>query len=133
MRAPTPPRLRIVFIGLGSLCVGLGALGVFLPILPTTPFLLLAAAAYLRGSERFHHWLVTHPILGRYISYYRSGHGMPLAAKILTIAVLWISIALSILAVPRTSVRLALGAVAIGVTVFVSTRRAPRPAGRRET
>lgn len=55
---------RVMWLYLGHLCVGLGILGVFLPILPTTPFILLASACYSRGSERFHQWLLNHPVFG---------------------------------------------------------------------
>ena len=71
----------------GSLSIGLAFLGIFLPLLPTTPFLLLAAACYLRSSDRFYHWLIYHKWFGNYIRNYREGRGNEsdfiLASKIL--------------------------------------------------
>ncbi|MEA1897748.1 MAG: YbaN family protein, partial [Bacteroidota bacterium] len=67
-------------------------LGIFIPLLPTTPFLLLSAALYARSSERFYNWLINNKWLGRYIRDYREGRGIPLAAKIVSITLLWITI-----------------------------------------
>ena len=80
----------------GTLCVGLGALGVLLPVLPTTPFLLLAAYCYGRGSERFHHWLVHRSWLGSYIRNFQSGRGVPLKQKVFAITLLWLTIGATI-------------------------------------
>ena len=55
----------------GSVCVGLGVAGIFLPLLPTTPFLLLAAALYVRSSPRLYAWLLSHCWLGEYIRHFR--------------------------------------------------------------
>src|SRR6185503_12288997 len=56
--------MKWIYNGVGAICVGLAFLGVFLPLLPTTPFLLLAAFCFSRGSERMHRWLVEHPTMG---------------------------------------------------------------------
>ena len=69
---------RVLLIAGGNLCVALAVLGLFLPVLPTTPFLLLAAVCYARSSERFYHWLVTNRWFGAYIRNYREGRGIPL-------------------------------------------------------
>lgn len=55
---------KYLWMGLGWISVGLGVVGIFLPLVPTTPFLLLAAFAFSKGSERLHDWLLTHPKLG---------------------------------------------------------------------
>jgi uncharacterized membrane protein YbaN (DUF454 family) len=81
-----------VWIFAGTVCVGLGVLGVFLPVLPTTPFLLLAAFCYGRGSKRFYHWLVYRSWVGSYIRNYQYGHGIPLKQKVFTIILLWLTI-----------------------------------------
>ena len=81
---------RIALVVGGTLLIGIGIAGIFLPVLPTTPFLLLAAACYLRGSGRLHAWLTEHRLLGRYIRYYRDGQGIPLHAEIVMVAVLWV-------------------------------------------
>ena len=80
----------------GTVCIGLGLLGVFLPILPTTPFLLLAAFCYGRGSKRFYHWLVHQSWAGNYIQNYLSGNGIPAKQKAFTIALLWLTIGATI-------------------------------------
>lgn len=104
----------------GSIALGLGVVGIFVPLLPTTPFLLLAAACYVRSSERLSGWLLNHRILGRYIRDYRDGRGMPLRAKIVTLVLLWGTIGASATwAVSLLWVRLLLAAVALGVTVHL--------------
>ncbi len=102
----------------------------FLPILPTTPFLLLAAACYARSSDRFLHWLLYNPMFGAYIRDYREGRGMPRSTKILTLTALWLTLGLS--AAFATSVwwlRLVLAVVGVGVTVhllLLKTMNGPR-------
>ena len=85
----------ILFIA-GTLFTGLGLLGIFLPLLPTTPFLLLAAACYARSSKRFYCWLLANRWFGEYIRNYEEGNGIPLKAKLIAILLLWVSIILSI-------------------------------------
>jgi len=121
----------------GTACIGLAILGIFLPVLPTTPFLLLAAFCYGRGSERFYHWLVERSPFGIYIRNYRDGQGIPLKHKVATIALLWLTIGISIGFIVTTWwVKTLLAIVAIGVTLHLSkikTRRqeSPNPADRR--
>ena len=111
---------RKLLIGAGTLCVGVGIIGIFVPILPTTPFLLLAAACYMRSSERFYQWLVNNRIFGAYVTNYIEGRGMPVRMKIFTILLLWVAIGLSIAyGVQNTVVRIVLVCVAIGVTTHV--------------
>ncbi len=83
---------RWVLIIVGSFFAGLGILGIFLPLLPTTPFLLLAAACYIRSSERLYNWLMNNKWIGRYIKNYIEGKGIPLKSKVLSISALWITI-----------------------------------------
>jgi len=109
--------VRGLLIASGIICVGLAALGVFMPLLPTTPFLLLAAACFLRGSDRLYRWLIGHPVFGRYIRHYREDHAIPRASKIATLILLWGTILISALVFARGIwLRLGLIAVAIGVT-----------------
>ncbi len=104
----------------GFLCTGLGVLGIFLPLLPTTPLLLLAAACFARSSERFHRWLLEHRRLGPLIGGYLDGSGIPLKAKVSAIALIWVSVSLSaFLVVPLVWVRFLLFAVALGVSVYL--------------
>lgn len=109
----------LLIIG-GTLCVGLGVVGIFLPILPTTPFLLLAAVLYARSSERFLHWLLTNRWFGAYIKNYRAGNGIPRREKILTISLLWATIIFSILfVVTSVWVKALLAVIAISVTIHL--------------
>lgn len=85
-----------MLITAGMLCVALGAIGVILPGLPTTPFLLLAAYCFARSSERFHGWLVNHRWLGGYVRNFESGQGMTRRAKAVTLLVMWLSFGVTI-------------------------------------
>jgi uncharacterized protein len=87
--------LKITLIGLGFLFTGVGVLGIFLPLLPTTPFLLLAAACFARSSKRFYNWLLNNKVFGRYIKSYLDGEGVPLSTKVISITILWITIVTS--------------------------------------
>jgi uncharacterized membrane protein YbaN (DUF454 family) len=113
---------KSIWIFGGTICVGLGVLGIFLPILPTTPFLLLAAFCYGRGSERFYHWLVNRSLFSGYIQNYREGRGIPLGQKLLSISLLWLTIGTSIyLVVTAWWLKALLILVAAGVTVHLGT------------
>ncbi len=115
---------RRLLIGAGALSTGLGVIGIFVPILPTTPFLLLAAACYMRSSERFYRWLVTNRVFGAYIRNYIEGRGMPVRIKIFIILLLWLTIGLTIaFGVQNMVVRIVLICVAIGVTVHIALIR----------
>jgi len=111
---------RKLLIAAGTLSTGLGIIGIFVPILPTTPFLLLAAACYMRSSERFYRWLIKNRIFGSYVRNYIEGRGMPVKLKIFIIFLLWLTIGLSItFGVQNTVVRIVLICVAIGVTIHI--------------
>jgi uncharacterized protein len=88
--------LRSILFIFGSLFLFLGIIGIFIPLLPTTPFLLLSAACYLRSSKRIYHWLLNHKWLGIIIKNYYEGKGLPLKFKVFTIILLWITITISI-------------------------------------
>ncbi len=114
--------IRIFLIIGGTIAVGLGLLGIFLPILPTTPFLLLAAACYVRSSDKFYHWLIQHKWFGKYIRDYREKRGIQLRAKVLALCFLWLTIGYSIIfVISLTWVRLLILGVAIGVTVHITS------------
>jgi len=121
----TKPK-KILLISTGSFLVGVGIAGIFIPILPTTPFLLLAAALYARSSQKFYRWLINNRILGRYIKDYREGRGIPVKVKIIAIALLWVTISCSAyFATDILWVRIILVMVAIGVSIHI-TRIMPR-------
>lgn len=87
--------VRALWFIAGTICVVLGAIGIVLPILPTTPFLLAAAACYYKSSERMHKWLLNNKWLGEYIRNYTEGKGLTKKTKITALTVLWITISLS--------------------------------------
>lgn len=76
----------------GLIALGLGILGIFLPVLPTTPFLLLASALFLRGNRRLYDWLLNHPRLGPYIQNFMIHRAIPLRIKILSVSLVWITL-----------------------------------------
>ena len=116
---PKTPRQWLFFI-LGWLFLSLGVIGLFLPLLPTTPFLLLAAASFTRSSDRFYNWLINHPVLGTYIRNYREYHAITLQAKVVSLAALWLVIGTTALfVVDQLWLRLLLAAIATGVTVHL--------------
>jgi hypothetical protein len=116
--------VRILLIAVGTLFVALGVLGIFIPVLPTTPFLLLAAACYARSSQRFYDWLLNNRWFGSYIRSYLQGKGVPLKVKVLTIALLWVAIGCSVtFAVQVFAVRVILILIAIGVSIHVLSLR----------
>ena len=110
---------KALLIFAGTLCVGLGVLGMFLPLLPTTVVLLLAAYCYSRSSERFHNWLLTNRWCGSYIKNYKSGKGISIRQKVNTIATLWLSIGFSMWLVGGFWIDLLLIAIALGVTIHL--------------
>ena len=122
---------RALLIILGTLCVVLGVLGMFLPLLPATPFLLLAAVCYGRSSKRFYRWLMTNRWCGEYIRNYREGRGISLRQKVLTILLLWLTIGSTAwLAVALWWVRLILLGIAVGVTIHLVRMKTYRPEAR---
>lgn len=97
----------------------LGVLGIFLPLLPATPFLLLASACYLRGSERLHRRLMGSRVLGTYIRNIQQRRGIPLRAKIITVVILWLSLLLSIYRIDIFPVQLMLGFIGVSSSVLI--------------
>ncbi|MBA4385560.1 MAG: DUF454 domain-containing protein [Anaerolinea sp.] len=108
---------RTLFVIGGSLCVVIGTVGIFLPILPTTVFFLLAAAAFAHSSDRLFNWIMNHRLFGRLIRNYRLYHAVPVQTKIVSISFLWLTIGASaIFAVEQWWLRGLLAVIAIGVT-----------------
>lgn len=113
---------RTLYLVAGTLSLGLGILGIPLPLLPTTPFLLLSAWLYSRSSERFYHWLINHRTFGKIIRNYRDKGGVEARVKAGAIALLWVSIAIScIWAVSLWWVRGVLVVIATGVTWHIAS------------
>jgi hypothetical protein len=114
--------LKKILVLSGTICIILGIIGIFVPLLPTTPFLLLAAACYARGSKKFYYWLINNKWLGEYIKSYQEGKGIPLIIKLSIITLLWISIFFSIIIfVSNPLIKFILIIIAIGVTIHILT------------
>lgn len=84
--------MKIMLIVLGSIALVLGIIGIFLPLLPTTPFLLLAAALYFRSSPRLYEWLLSQKRLGPYIRNFREHKAIPLRAKTISVSMVWLTL-----------------------------------------
>lgn len=119
VRLVANPLLRSALFALGWLSVALGILGVFLPLLPTTPFMLLAAGCFARSSERFYRWITSHPRFGPMIADYLAGKGLPLRVKLLAISLLWLSILVGVLWVEFVWAKLAMLLTAVGVSLYL--------------
>lgn len=112
---------KALLVTLGTLSVALGVLGIFLPLLPTTPFLLLAAACYAKSSDKFYNWLINNKVFGNYIKQYRESKTLPLRIKITAITFLWVTILISVAFVIKALwVKLLLIIIAIAVTLHIS-------------
>lgn len=99
--------LKLVFLFLGTISLMLGIVGIVVPGLPTTPFLLLTAALYMRGSKRVYKLLIENKYLGPYILNYKKYRGIPLAGKIQALVLQWIMITVScIWGVQNNTIRL---------------------------
>lgn len=121
--------IRAFWVTCGTLSLVLGIIGIFLPLLPTTPFVLLAAACFARGSEKFHHWLITHKRFGPLVRDWQAHRSIPLRAKCLALAMMWTSMGTTawlLRARPVSSLTL----LAIGLAVTIWMLRLPtRPRG----
>lgn len=114
--------LRGILVSLGTISLALGIIGIFIPILPTTPFLLLAAGCYAKGSKRFYQWLMKNRWLGSYIRNYQEGRGIPLKVKIATILLLWSTMVVSIvMIVSNNYIKLILFVIGLSVTIHIIT------------
>lgn len=108
---------KYLFISLGFFFVGLGVLGIFVPLLPTTIFLLLAAYFFAKSSDKYYNWLMTNKYFGKFIRDYREGRGVPLKTKTVTVTILWVTILYSVFFIVELLwLKILLVAVAIGVS-----------------
>jgi len=121
---------RSLLIVAGTVCVTIGAIGIVVPVLPTTPFLLLAAACYTRGSRRLYCALLNNRLVGSYLRNYLEGKGMTRRSKIWTLSLLWAGITLAAaLATDSLLVRVVLGIVLTAVTIHILTIGEPATQG----
>lgn len=111
--------LKVLLIIAGSLSVVLGVIGIFLPVLPTTPFLLLAAALFARSSEKFYNKITTNRWFGKYIKDYNDGKGIKLQVKISAITILWVSIIISVIILKILLLIITLIFIATLATIYI--------------
>jgi uncharacterized membrane protein YbaN (DUF454 family) len=110
-------KLLMVF---GFISLALGFVGIFVPLLPTTPFLLLSAWLFAKSSERWHKWLLQHKQLGGYIRQFQEDKSIPLRIKIISISLLWATILFSVIVVAKMGwLKIVLLAIATGVSVHI--------------
>ncbi|OPZ98657.1 MAG: Inner membrane protein YbaN [Bacteroidetes bacterium ADurb.Bin416] len=109
--------MNLLYTILGSISLALGLIGIVVPVLPTTPFLLLSAALYVKGSQRLYNWLMHHPKLGPYITNFRVYRAIPLKTKVVAIVSLWVTMLITVVFfIPLVWVKILLLAIAVAVT-----------------
>lgn len=119
---------KILFISIGVLFVALGVIGIFLPLLPTTIFLIIASYFFMNSSPELNERLLNNKYLGNYIRNYREKNGMPIKSKITSISLLWISIFVSAYFLTSAIIiRIILAIIAIGVTYHIATLKTLKP------
>ena len=120
LRLHDSPAVRFLLWTAGSLCVALGVAGLFIPVLPTTPFMLVAAACYARASERFYRRLLTHRVLGPTVREWRRHHSIPWRTKLWAIGLMSATLATSTLLFVRPlALQLALAALGVALAVWL--------------
>lgn len=110
---------KYILIFAGTLFLVIGVIGIFLPLLPTTPLLLLSAYCYLNSSERLYNKLIDSKRLGPYIKNYIKYKSVSLKAKRTALILLWISLSVSIYLIENIYIKLLLGAIGIGVSIHI--------------
>jgi len=125
---------RWLLMTMGIISVGLGTAGIFLPLLPTTPFLLLAAACFIRSSDRLYQWLIHNRWFGSYIRNYQEHRALPLRAKVTALLLLWTTMTYSVFFLLRHWVpQILLLLIAAIVTIYLlSLKTMPQKAGKGE-
>ena len=112
--------MKYILLFLGTLSLSLGIIGIFLPVLPTTPFLLLAATLYMRSSEKLYNWLLSHHYLGEYIRNFREYKAIPLRVKVVSVSLVWATLLYCAVAVAKEWwMSMAFVVIAIGVTIHI--------------
>jgi uncharacterized protein len=122
----SPLRWLLIIVGLAA--VGIGTVGIFVPLLPTTPFYLLAAACFFRSSDRLYRWLIGNKWCGPYIRNYREHRAIPRHAKIVALILLWGTIGHAVLALlDQLWLRIILVTIAAGVTIYLLSLKTLKP------
>lgn len=119
--------MKYIYLPIGFLSLALGVAGIFLPVLPTTPFLLLSAALFFRSSPRAYQWLLNHKLLGPYIRDFRESRAIPLRAKVIALSLLWFtSLHCIFLVFDALWLKVMMLAVAVGVTLYLCSLKTKR-------
>ena len=114
------PLVRFLWVGLGCLFVGLGAIGAVVPGMPTTIFLVLAAACFIRSSQKLYDWLISNKTFGPYLKDYREGKGIPLRAKVLALSLIVIFVSFAVFyALEVIQIKVLVGLIGIIGFLFV--------------
>lgn len=108
--------MRYLYIVFGTFSLVMGIIGIFLPVLPTTPLLLLTAYCYYRGSDRLYNWLMNHPYLGQHIKRFREQRIIPRKAKAYILTMLWASLLFCAYILTPIWLKVLMITIAIGVT-----------------
>lgn len=134
-RRQTDHVVKILLNLVGLVAVALGVLGIFLPLLPTTPFLLLASACFMKSSPRLHQWMLNNSLFGEYLTNIQEKKGIPLKGKVVTLVVLWTSMGYSIYIVRPLMLKGLLAAIGLAVSAWIlhmkTLRREPEPEQKR--
>lgn len=118
MPISTSIKNALLIIG-GCIALLLGVIGIVLPLLPTTPFLLLAGFCFIKSSKTLYEWLVNHRILGRYIKSYIIHKAIDRRTKLLAIGVLWLSLGISLFLIRVRLIELVLVLIGLGVSAYI--------------
>lgn len=120
--------MRYILAFLGTVSLALGVLGIFLPVLPTTPFLLLSATLYMRSSDRLYNWLMSHRHLGPYIKNFREHKAIPLRVKVVSVSLVWITLLYcAVFVASAWWMRIMFIAIAVGVTAHILHYKTLKP------
>lgn len=111
--------MRAIYSTLGIIFVIIGAIGIITPLLPTTPFLLLAAACFARGSDRFHDWLMTHPTLSKPILDWRRHGVIRIPAKILATILILANLSFPIFFISSLRIQFKIAASIVGLAILI--------------
>lgn len=115
---------RYVLIASGTICLVLGLVGIIVPLLPTTPLLLLAAYCYGKSSKHLYDWLIKNRLLGKYILQFQKDGGIPLRTKIVVVTILWISAIYTIFfVIPFLVGKVIMGLVVVSVSYYILSRK----------
>lgn len=119
-RHHTERGVRLLFLVLGGVFVVLGVAGIFLPVLPTTPFMLVAAACFARSSDRFYDWLLTHPLFGKTVREWREHHSIPRKTKWVAIVTMAVTLGISVIFfVPGLALQIPLALFGVGLAIYL--------------